>query len=81
MPSWPAGSAGSSYGPKAAPESERPRSPQKEQANPAPSRPITEADRPRSPFEFEGRVTRDSVSSFREGIDKILNKHKDEDHE
>lgn len=71
--------SGTTYGPKASPVSERPRSPQSERINPAPNRPVTEADRPRSPFGDGGRVTRDSVSSFREGIDKIINKHKEED--
>lgn len=74
-------SSGTTYGPKASPVPERPRSPKNERMNPAPSRPITEADRPRSPFGDGGRVTRDSVSSFREGIAKILNKHKDEKNE
>jgi len=70
--------SGTTYGPKASPLPERPRSPQNERMNPTPSRPITEADRPRSPFGDRGRVTRDSVSSFREGINKIINKHKDD---
>ncbi len=72
---------GTTYGPKASPVPERPRSPLNERMNPAPSRPITEADRPRSPFGDGGRVTRDSVSSFREGINKIINKHKDDNNE
>lgn len=69
---------GTTYGPKASPLTERPRSPQNERVNPAPSRPITEADRPRSPFGDGGRVTRDSVSSFWEGLGKIVDKHKDD---
>jgi len=73
--------SGTSYGPKASPITERPRSPQNERMNPALGRPITEADRPRSPFGDGGRVTRDSVSSFREGINKIINKHKDDNNE
>ena len=73
--------SGTTYGPKTSPMPERPRSPQNEQINPAPSRPVTEADRPRSPFGDNGRVTRNSVSSFREGIDKIINKHKDNNNE
>lgn len=68
-----------SFGPAKSPLSERPRGPQKEGINPTPSRPVTEADRPRSPFGDKGRVTRDSVSSFREGIDKIFKKHKHDD--
>lgn len=74
-------SSGTTYGPKASPIPERPRGPQNERMNPAPSRPITEADRPRSPFGEGGRITRSSVSSFREGIDKIINKHKDDKNE
>ena len=70
--------SGTTYGPKASPVPERPRSPQDERVKPAPSRPVTDADRPRSPFGDTGRVTRDSVSSFKEGIDKIINKHKDD---
>lgn len=34
---------------------------------------------PSLPFDNSERVTRDSVSSFREGIKKILNKHKNDD--
>lgn len=64
-----------SFGPKPSPI-ERPRGPQNEGINPAPSRPITIADRPRSPLGDNGRVTRDSVSSFREGIEKIIKKYK-----
>ena len=73
--------SGTTYGPKASPMPERPRSPQNERMNPTPSRPVTEADRPRSPFGDGGRVTRDSVSSFREGINKIINKYKDDNNE
>lgn len=73
--------SGTSYGPKASPFTERPRSPQKERMNPTPSRPITEADRPRSPFGDGGRVSRNSVASFREGINKIINKHKNDNNE
>lgn len=73
--------SGTTYGPKSSPIQERPRGPQNERMNPTPNRPITEEDRPRSPFGEGGRVTRDSVSSFREGIDKIINKHKDENNE
>lgn len=68
-----------SYGPAPSPLSERPRGPQKEGPNPTPSRPVTEADRPRSPFGDKGRVTRDSVSSFWEGVEKIINKYKHDD--
>lgn len=70
--------SGTTYGPKAAPVTERPRSPQNEKMNPTPSRPLTEADRPRSPFGEGGRVTRASVSSFWEGLGKIVDKHKDD---
>ena len=59
--------------------SERPRSLQNEHISPTPDRPVTEEDRPRSPSGEGGRVTRGSVSSFREGIEKILNKHKTDD--
>lgn len=75
-------SSGITYGPKATPVMERPRSPQKEQVNPTPSRAFTEADRPRSPYGDGGRVTRDSVSSIWEGLKKIKEKHKnDKDYE
>ncbi len=74
-------SSGTTCGPKASPVPERPQSPQNERVNQVPIRPITEADRPRSPFGDGGCVTRDSVSSFREGIAKILNKHKDDKNE
>lgn len=67
-----------SYGPKPSPNTERPRSPQNKRINPMPTRPFTEADRPRSPFGDNGRVTRNSVSSFKEGLNNILNKHKDD---
>jgi len=73
--------SGMSYGPKASQIPNRPRSPQNERVNPVSPPPITEADRPRSPFGDGRRVTRDSVSSFREGIDKIINKHKDDNNE
>jgi len=59
--------------------SERPRSPQNEHISPTPDSPVTEEDRPCSPSGEGGRVTRGSVSSFREGIEKILNKHKSDD--
>lgn len=71
--------SGPSFGPKPSPLTERPRKPQDEGVNPIPRRPMTESDRPRSPFGDEGRVTRDRVSSFRECIDKIINKYKNDD--
>ena len=73
--------SGTTYGPKASPTTERPHSPQNERMNSTPSRPVTEADRPRSPFGEGERVTRNSVTSFREGIDKIINKHKNDTNE
>lgn len=75
-------SSGITYGPKVTPAMERPRSPQNEQINPMPSRTFTEADRPRSPYGDSGRVTRSSVSSIWEGLEKIKEKHKnDKDYE
>jgi hypothetical protein len=68
--------SGTSYGPRPSAMSDRPpRSPISERMNPAPSRPMTEADRPRSPF--GDRVSRSNVPSFRDGISSILNKYKD----
>ncbi|MBQ0061587.1 MAG: hypothetical protein KBT15_07445 [Bacteroidales bacterium] len=54
----------------------RPRSPRVDNPRPANSRPVTEADRPRSPFEHEGRVVRSKVPSFAAGIEEILKKYR-----
>lgn len=64
-----------SYRPKPNPITERPRGPQNERINPAPNRPITEADRPRSPFGNRGNVT-SNPSSFWDDIRKISDEYK-----
>jgi len=61
----------SSFSSKSAPAMERPRSPQNERVNPLQSHPITETDRPRSPFGDVGRVGKNDASSFWEAIRKI----------
>ena len=68
-----------SYGPNPSAVTERPRSPISESVHPTPQRPVTEADRPRSPFGNGERVTRLGVNSFREGLKKLQDKYKDED--
>lgn len=60
-----------SFGPKPSPAMERPRSPQNESINPPPSRPVTEADRPHSPFGYGHSEVRNNSSSFWEDIKKI----------
>lgn len=68
-----------SYGPSPSVVTERPRSPISESVHPTPQRPVTEADRPRSPFGNGDRVSRLGVNSFREGLNKVQDKYKDED--
>lgn len=68
-----------SYGPSPSVVTERPRSPISESVHPTPQRPVTEADRPRSPFGNGDRVSRLGVNSFREGLRKLQDKYKDED--
>lgn len=60
-----------SLGPKPTPSTERPRSPQNESINPMPNSPITENDRPRSPFDDGKHVARDNALSFWEDIRRI----------
>lgn len=67
-----------SFGPKPSPVTERPRGPQNERINPTPSRPFTEADRPRSSFGDRGRLPSNSnnPSSFWDDIRKISDEYK-----
>lgn len=64
-----------SFGPKPNPITERPRSPQNECVNPAANRPITEAERPRSPFGDRGSLP-SNPSSFWDDIKKISDEYK-----
>ena len=53
-----------SFGPRSTPTTERPRGPQNERINPTPSRPVTDADRPRPPLGEGVRGLKQNTSSF-----------------
>lgn len=62
-------------------DQERPRSPHRVNVNPRRETPVTDADRPRSPFGNGERITRDSVGSFRDGINKIISKYNNDEND
>lgn len=68
-----------SFGPKPSPLTERPRAPMNERVKPAPNRPLTDADRPRSPFGGAGSMNRNNTSSFWDDIRNINEEHQKEE--